>query len=161
MRLFFFITGLIVSIIYISGCNKNSTGFTACTNLPVTSDSAALLHFARMNNITPSLDTTGLYYQILDSGQGASPLPTSKIFVSYTATFLNGTIFDSTTNFTNTGYVLNSLIEGWQIGLSKIKTGGRIKLLIPSALAYCCGGSGTTVPSNTPIFFDVTLYYIQ
>jgi FKBP-type peptidyl-prolyl cis-trans isomerase len=49
------------------------------------------------------------------------------------------------------------VIDGWKIGLPLIKKGGRIKLIIPSALAYSCTGAGTSIPPNTPLYFDVTL----
>jgi FKBP-type peptidyl-prolyl cis-trans isomerase FkpA len=144
---------------YFISCNKSPAvaGYSACTDVPVASDSNALLAFAKSDTITPVKDTSGLYYQIINQGTGISPSDTSTVFVTYTGKLMNGTIFDSTTNAASTGYLVAQLITGWQIGLSKIQTGGRIKLLIPSALAYGCQGSGTIVPPNSPIYFDITL----
>ena len=68
---------------------------------------------------------------------------------------MDGTYFDSTT--TSARYELDSLIKGLQYGLAKIKSGGRIKLLIPSALAYGCQGVSGVVPSNAPLYFDIRL----
>jgi FKBP-type peptidyl-prolyl cis-trans isomerase FkpA len=73
---------------------------------------------------------------------------------------MDSTIFDSTTNPAKTGFTLGGLITGWQMALPKIRTGGRIKMLIPSKYGYGCSGSGPVQP-NTPIFFDVTLVSIQ
>jgi FKBP-type peptidyl-prolyl cis-trans isomerase FkpA len=144
---------------YFISCSKSPAvaGYSSCTNLPVDSDSSALLAFAKSDSITPFRDTSGLYYQIINQGSGMSPSDTSTIFVTYTGKLMNGDIFDSTSNAAGTGFVLENLIFGWQIGLSKIQTGGHIKLLIPSALAYGCMGSGTVIPPNSPVYFDITL----
>jgi hypothetical protein len=66
---------------------------------------------------------------------------------------MNGTTFDSSNNVT---LPLNALIEGFKIGLPLIGIGGRIKLIIPSSLAYGCQGGGS-IPSNSPLYFDITL----
>jgi len=68
--------------------------------------------------------------------------------------FLNGDNFDSTTSPVT--YELDSLVQGLQYGLLKIRAGGRIKLLVPSALAFGCVGKGN-IPPNTPLYFDVSL----
>jgi len=52
---------------------------------------------------------------------------------------------------------LNGLIKGWQYGLPKIKSGGCIKLLIPSALGYSCTGYGSSIPPDAPLYYDVYL----
>jgi len=75
--------------------------------------------------------------------------------VSYGATLMNGTYFDSSA--VSIRLPLDSLIKGWQIGLPKIKAGGQIKLLIPSTLAYGCNGAGNVVPSNSPVYFNIYL----
>ncbi|MCA6452324.1 MAG: FKBP-type peptidyl-prolyl cis-trans isomerase [Chitinophagaceae bacterium] len=77
----------------------------------------------------------------------------------YTGKLLNGTTFDATANPISLS--LSSVIDGWKIGLPLIKKGGRIKLVIPSALAYSCTGAGTSIPPNSPLFFDVTLQDVR
>jgi len=160
MKKLLFATFMAFGLIYLGGCVKSTPGVSSCTGVDVNQDSEALIIFAHRNGITPTRDTTGLYYQIIDTGTGVNPNSFSRIYVTYTATTLDGQIFDSTTQSANTGYLLNGLIPAWQIGLPKIKTGGHIKLLVPSALGYGCSGGGTSVPPNTPLYFDVTLVSI-
>jgi len=152
-----------ITLVVTAGCGKgsDSTGSSSCTDLPVTSDSSALLSFAKTNGITSLQDTIGLYYQIISQGSGATPALGSKVFITYTGTFMDGTIFDSTTNASKTGFVLGDLIRGWQYGLPKIQVGGRIKLLIPSAYAYGCQGYGSAIPPYAPVYFDISLVSIQ
>lgn len=158
-----FIAALLAASFYVVSCGKGTeTTNTICTNTPVTNDSAALVNFAAANNITTTKDASGMYYQIVSAGTGTkSPNGNSLVEVTYKGTLLNGTVFDSTAAGKTASFYLYQLISGWQIGVPKIKAGGRIKLLIPSALAYGCQGAGTTIPSNTPIYFDVTLVSFQ
>ena len=150
------------SIIAVS-CSKSPEYVTSpgCVNTPVSSDSSALLNFATANNIATTKDASGLYYQIITPGTGATATSTSAIEVSYKGTLLNGVVFDSTATNKTATFNLNQLIQGWQIGIPKIKAGGRIKLLVPSALAYGCAGAGSTISSNTPIFFDMILINVK
>lgn len=152
------------SSLYMISCGKSSDSgsATTCTNTPVTADSTALINFASSNSITTTKDPSGLYYQIITPGTGTiTPIGNSLIEVSYKGTLLNGTVFDSTAAGKTASFPLYNLIAGWQIAIPKIKAGGRIKILIPSALAYGCGGAGTAVTPNTPIYFDVTLVSVQ
>ena len=153
--------GLVILIFIVAvSCGKASNS-GACSDVLPTADSSALLSFAKTNGITPVKDTTGLYYQIITQGTGATPSDNSVIFVTYTGARLDGAIFDSTTNASKTGFQLGTLIPGWRIGLPKIQAGGHIKLLIPSAYGYGCQGAGAAIPPNTPIYFDLTLVSVQ
>lgn len=148
-----------VALFYFISCNKSSTpGYFSCTGLSPASDSSTLIAFANANTITPKADTSGLYYQIIQQGSGSTPTGTSKITVTYVGRFMNGNDFDSTTSPVT--FQLDSLITGWQYGLPKIKAGGHIKLLIPSALAFGCSGSGS-IPPNSPLYFDIALLNVQ
>lgn len=146
-------------LIYFISCNKNSSpGYYSCTGPSAAADSSTLLAFANANTITPKADTSGLYYQIIQQGSGSTPTGTSKITVTYVGKFMNGNYFDSTTSPVT--FQLDSLITGWQYGLPKIQAGGHIKLLVPSALAFGCYGSGS-IPPNSPLYFDITLVNVQ
>ncbi|MDQ6814871.1 MAG: FKBP-type peptidyl-prolyl cis-trans isomerase, partial [Bacteroidota bacterium] len=152
MKQFLIFASLIV--ILCIGCSKKEEGCTPVTPL---AEEPQILAYANANGITAVKHTNGIYYQIIDSGTGATPALNSNIYITYTAKLLNGTQFDQSTNADSTGWMLGSLIEGWQIGLPLIKKGGRIKLLIPSSLAYSCNGKGSAIPPNSVLYFDITL----
>jgi len=145
-------------LIYLFSCVKSTAGFNSCTGPAAIDDSTALKTYAQQNGITAVHDTSWLYYQIITQGSGPAPVGTSKITVSYVGKYLNGNLFDST--ISPVTFELDSLIKGWQYGLPKIEAGGHIKLLVPSALAFGCAGSGA-IPSNTPVFFDINLIAVQ
>ncbi|MEQ1678079.1 MAG: FKBP-type peptidyl-prolyl cis-trans isomerase [Chitinophagaceae bacterium] len=137
------------------GCIKE----TGCQPKSVASEEGAILSFAANSSIAGTTHSSGVYYQVVSPGSGATPSATSKIFVTYTGKLLNGTVFDSGTTPAG-GWVLSGLIPGWQIGLPLIQKGGVIKLIIPSSLAYGCQDTGP-IPGNSILYFEITLNDVQ
>ncbi|MDP4261947.1 MAG: FKBP-type peptidyl-prolyl cis-trans isomerase [Bacteroidota bacterium] len=141
-------------------CAKN----TACTPKTAASEAPQIQGYATANNINAVAHSSGLYYEIIDPGTGAMPTINSNIAITYTGMLLNGTVFAQQTSPNNTQadppWPLSALIEGWRIGIPLIKKGGRIKLIIPSSLAYGCTGKGA-IPGNSILFFDITLVDVQ
>ncbi|MBS1949158.1 MAG: FKBP-type peptidyl-prolyl cis-trans isomerase [Bacteroidetes bacterium] len=141
-------------IAYVMSCTKATSGYYSCSGPSAASDSTILLLYATRHGMDAVADTSWLYYQIIDTGTGTNPTGRSKVTFTYVGKFLNDSYFDSTS--APQTFELDSLIEGWQYGLPKIRNGGRIKLLVPSALAFGCRGNGSIQP-NTPLYFDVRL----
>ncbi len=133
-------------------CGKKDTG---CQPVSVTSERAQIMAYCSANSINYQEHTSGLFYEIITPGTGNAPLNTSTVSVVYTGKHFDNTVFDASANPYTT--VLSNFIDGWKIGIPLIKKGGRIKLIIPSALAYSCTGSLPTIKPNEPLFFDVTL----
>lgn len=162
MKKLLLIAAISFGIFNITSCGKtNDNNTVGCTDTPVQKDSTALLNFATANSITPTKDVSGLYYQIITPGTGATAISTSLVEVTYQGTLLNGTVFDATAAGKTATFTLNQLITGWQIAIPKIKAGGRIKMLIPSAYAYGCVGAGSSIPANSPLYFDMTLVSVK
>jgi FKBP-type peptidyl-prolyl cis-trans isomerase FkpA len=139
-----------------ANCSKSKT----CSPKSVSSEAAQMQAFATANGITATAHASGLYYEIVAPGSGATAAATSKVFITYTGKLLDGTTFDQQTNPAATGWPLNQLIEGWRVGLPLIKEGGHIKLIVPSAMAYGCNGYGT-ISGNTILYFDINLVDVQ
>lgn len=55
---------------------------------------------------------------------------------------------------------LSDLIKGWQKGVPGMKPGGIRRLFIPSALGYGPRGSGSSIPPNTDLVFEMKLLRI-
>jgi FKBP-type peptidyl-prolyl cis-trans isomerase FkpA len=142
----------------LTACKKEPQG---CKNVDPKDEEAQLLAYAAQNGFAVTKHTSGIYYQILTQGSGTAPTLYSKIYITYTGKLLTGATFDSQSNPSLTGWQLNQLIEGWKIGLPLIQKGGHIRLLIPSAYAYGCTGAGTSIASNSPLFFDINLIDVQ
>jgi len=151
---------VVVGLICFFGCGKTVPDNPACTNRTPIQDSSLLLKFAATDSMHATMDSSGLFYQIIDSGSSVKPVYTSSITVTYIGKLMSGTIFDSASNTNLKGAQLYNLIPGWQIGLPKIGVGGHIKLLIPSAYGWGCTGYGP-VPPNAPVYFDVKLLAVN
>lgn len=105
---------------------------------------------------------SGLGYEILKPGTGANPKTTDTVTANYKGSMISGEVFDSTFDTGADGkadpvtFELANVIEGWKEGIQKINKGGRIKLYIPSKLAY--GEEGRQgIPPNSALIFEVEL----
>ena len=155
-KIFTIFLSLLILLFANLGCIKD----TACKNKTIESEQGAILAYASSNSITATAHSSGLYFQIISQGTGATPTLNSKIFVTYTGKLTNGTTFDSGTTPAGTGWALGGLIPGWQLGIPLIQKGGQIKLIIPSSLAYGCQGYGS-IPGNSVLYFDISLTDVQ
>ncbi|MEZ8347077.1 FKBP-type peptidyl-prolyl cis-trans isomerase [Vibrio splendidus] len=105
---------------------------------------------------------SGLQYLVLEEGTGTEhPTKNSKVTVHYHGTLIDGTVFDSSVERGEPiSFVLKQVIKGWQEGLTYMVEGQKVRLFIPSQLAYGKGGSGPIPPSST-LIFDVELISIK
>ncbi len=110
------------------------------------------------------LDTTGningVYYKILKEGDGDFVTVNDTLTVNYKGSLISGEIFDETKDKPAT-FPLNRLIKGWQLGLTKCKKGGKIRLIIPSALAYSIRARAEKIPPNSILLFDIEVLDIK
>ncbi len=151
------LSSLVMVALLVSGCSKGTSG---CKPVPVDDERSVLVAFNTSRGLNAVRHSSGFYYEIEVPGSTNKPGQLSQVYVRYKGTFLDGTVFDSQTNPGLTGFQLSSLIEGWKIGIPLIGKGGKIKLIIPSALAYGCQGeSRGAVPilPNTPLYFEIEL----
>jgi FKBP-type peptidyl-prolyl cis-trans isomerase FkpA len=138
-------------------CSKEKN--SSCSPVPVENEDATMLQYISSKNINAIKDSTGLYYEVISEGTGARPTQNSRIAVKYAGYLTSGTKFDESNTppaSPANWWPLGGLIRGWQIGLPKIKKGGKIKLIIPSSMGYGCEALGS-IPANSILVFDVEL----
>ena len=105
---------------------------------------------------------TGLQYLILTPGEGRSPKASDTVKVNYRGTLLDGTEFDSSYKRNEPiEFPLSGVIRGWTEGLQLCKEGGKIKLFIPSNLAYGPRGAGGDIGPDETLIFEVELLKIR
>ena len=105
---------------------------------------------------------TGLVYEILKEGKGKYPKATDTVEVHYHGTLTNGEVFDSSVvRNKKIKFPLNRVIKGWTEGLQLVKEGGKIKLTIPSDLAYGSAGSPPKIPGGATLVFEVELFKVN
>jgi len=148
----------VVSFLFF-GCLKSSNSTPACTDVNPAEEANTIRTFCVSKGIDYTVDSSGIYYQVIDPGTMPTPTSSSLITTTYIGQFLTGGVLDSNLH----GYTvnLNQLIPAWQIGLQKIGKGGHIKMVAPSSLCYGCYGVPSRVPANSILYFDITLLDVK
>jgi FKBP-type peptidyl-prolyl cis-trans isomerase len=152
---------IILGIALFSACNKsdnNDPQSTACTfqaqykNDSSATQRAQMIAFCNNNGITYTVHPSGILYQIITPGDTAKPNLCNSLTMTYTGKLMTGIQFDKGT----ITYALKDLIVGWQIAVPLIGKGGKIKMVIPSSLAYGPNANGS-IPANSPLYFEMSI----
>ena len=105
------------------------------------------------NNVTAEADTSGLRYLIFEKGSDFKPQLVDSIQVNYSLFLLNG---DSIFTKSQNTFLLDKLIRAWRIALPLVGESAKLKLFVPSGLAYGNYRTGP-IPANSNLIFDIEL----
>jgi|GEM_PF-2168430 len=107
-------------------------------------------------------ESTELLFQDLEVGSGPEAEAGDKLFVHYSGTLTDGSVFDSSYEGAPFSFVLGrgEVIVGWDEGLLGMKKGGSRLLVIPPSLGY---GEYqiSIIPPNSTLIFEVNLLEIE
>ncbi|MFO0821271.1 MAG: FKBP-type peptidyl-prolyl cis-trans isomerase [Pirellulales bacterium] len=120
--------------------------------------------FLATNKKKQGITTTesGLQYQVLKSGKGASPKATDQVRTHYHGTLIDGKVFDSSVDRGEpVTFPVNGVIKGWTEALQLMKVGDKWKVFVPSALAYGERGAGADIGPNAVLVFEIELLGIE
>jgi FKBP-type peptidyl-prolyl cis-trans isomerase FkpA len=139
------LTGLLLVGLALGGCSSDPT-------FPPVFDPSLGIDLATMTKTA-----SGLYYQDLVVGEGATAVAGDHVNVAYTGWLSSGAQFDSGTY----DFVLGrrEAIDGFDEGVTGMKVGGKRKLVLPPELGYGKNGSGP-IPGNATLVFEVELLEI-
>jgi len=138
---------VVVVALGVSGCSKSSPTSPSQVNVPF-----------------------GI--QELTVGTGAEATTGRVVTVNYTlwlydaaGTNNKGSLVDSSLAPGRTPYVFtigtNSTIAGFSQGTMGMKVGGLRRVTVPPNLAYGSQGSGSTIPPNATLIFEIELLAVQ
>ncbi len=101
---------------------------------------------------------SGLQYEVLQSGDGATPTASSTVRTHYHGTLTNGDVFDSSVARGEPAeFPVNGVIPGWTEALQLMTVGTKWRLFVPPHLAYGERGAGGKIGPNATLIFDVEL----
>ena len=152
---------ILVGIALFSACSKSDNNDPQSTACNITAnyknDSSAtqrtqMIAFCNNNGITYTIHPSGILYQITTPGDTTKPDLCTSLTMTYTGKLMTGIQFDKGT----ITYPLKDLIVGWQIAVPLIGKGGKIKMVIPSSLAYGPNANGS-IPANSPLYFEMSI----
>lgn len=105
---------------------------------------------------------SGLQYKVITEGAGEKPGLQSTVKTHYKGTLLDGTEFDSSYKRNEPAvFPVSGVIPGWTEALQLMPVGSKWELYIPSELAYGPRGSGSSIPPNSVLIFEIELLEIQ
>jgi FKBP-type peptidyl-prolyl cis-trans isomerase FkpA len=123
---------------------------------------AALLAACATAPRAPVTTPSGLVYQSLREGTGASPGATDIVRVHYRGTLADGREFDSSyARKEPAEFPLNRVIKCWTEGVQMMKPGGKARLTCPPQIAYGEKGAGGVIPPNATLMFEVELLDVK
>jgi FKBP-type peptidyl-prolyl cis-trans isomerase len=135
------------------------------TTPPTVQPSTKTLAGKPLNGFTPVTKVDSLQKIDLQAGNGKEATKDSTVVVAYTgAVASSGIVFQSSED--NGGQPLTTkldqVIKGWTEGVPGMKVGGKRRLLIPADLAYGANPpTGSNIPANADLVFDITLLQVQ
>ena len=101
---------------------------------------------------------SGLQYEVLTEGKGKKPAATDRVQCHYHGTLINGEVFDSSIERGEPAvFGVSQVIPGWVEALQLMPEGSKLRLFIPSDLAYGENGAGGKIAPNSTLIFDVEL----
>jgi FKBP-type peptidyl-prolyl cis-trans isomerase len=161
---------VIVQLVSTNNTNKATAAATAAaakatttTTKGKTVDNSTKLEGTQLANFTPTTSIPSLQEIDTTVGTGATVKAGDTVTVDYTgAVAATGKIFQSSLDSGQpVSFPLSNVITGWQQGIPGMKVGGTRRLLIPANLAYGANPpSGSGIPANANLVFDVTLHKI-
>jgi FKBP-type peptidyl-prolyl cis-trans isomerase len=120
--------------------------------------------FMKENAKKEGVKTTasGLQYEVLTKGQGATPTVDDKVTVNYRGTLVDGTEFDSSYKRGEpVSFPVSGVIAGWTEALQLMQEGDKFRLVIPSDLAYGERGAGQLIGPGSTLVFEVELIKVE
>ena len=104
---------------------------------------------------------SGLQYEVLVEGTGATPGPADTVSAHYHGTFEDGRVFDSSVERGEPiDLPVNGVIAGWQEALQMMKEGDKWRLVGPPELGYGAADVGP-IPGNSILVFEGELIKVR
>lgn len=120
--------------------------------------------FLTANAAREEVSTTesGLQYEVLEAGSGASPGPQATVVTHYHGTLVDGTVFDSSVDRGEPAeFGVHQVIPAWTEALQMMSVGDKWRIACPPKLAYGDQGAGDDIPPNTALVFEIHLIDIK
>ena len=105
---------------------------------------------------------SGLQYEVLREGDGPSPVSGQRVTIHYRGTLPDGSEFDSShSRGAPSTFNVDGVVDGFSEALKLMKVGGRMRVVIPSDLAYGLDGQAPLIGPNQVLVFEIELLGVE
>ena len=150
-------------LLLVISCTIDVSSITRTKQEQLDLDLTRIQGYINENNLEGFSSTEkGLYYKLVEDGNSLFPVNGDTLSVEYVGELLDGSEFDRSNTDQPFEFVLGQglVIEGWEIGLTKIDEGGSGILIIPSGLGYGASANNS-IPENSVLVFRIDLLDIR
>lgn len=129
------------------------TSIVACQKESIPEEDQINSYISSKNLTVTDKTTSGLRYILTKANPSGAALKVGQtINVNYTGSLISGKTFDSG----NFSFVLGGgrVIEGFDIGIAKMRVGEKAILIFPSTLGYGSQSVGS-IPANSSLVFEI------
>lgn len=133
---------------------------------------ASYLETAEIDSLYRIHDPSGVVIIVQEEGTGSRPNRGNVIYTNYVGSLMSdGSVFDTNIesvaiendlhkegdkyNLLSFQLITGSVITGWHIGFSRLRSGAKAKLIIPSPYGYRDKEDLPNIPANSVLIFDV------
>ncbi|PIY08045.1 MAG: peptidylprolyl isomerase [Flexibacter sp. CG_4_10_14_3_um_filter_32_15] len=165
MKLSKYIFLFFLTFILFSSCNNNEPAPLIDADIQAEREDQIIQQYLTENNLTAQKTDLGIYYIVLEEGEGATtPNEGAFVVVNYVGKVLYGRQFDSSyeTNKPLTFVIgSGSVVVGFEEAVKQMKLNEKTRFFIPSRYAY--GASGITsggreiIPPFATLIFEIKL----
>ncbi|PZX54703.1 FKBP-type peptidyl-prolyl cis-trans isomerase FkpA [Algoriphagus ratkowskyi] len=172
------IFSLLILVIAFSSCdtkNPYDTGPAYDIEGNLAKDSlliAAYLKTAEIDSLYRIYDPSGVVIIVQKEGSGSRPITGNAVFTRYIGSLMSdGSVFDTNIQqvaIDNGLFVegkkydllsfslgAGTVIQGWDIGFRRLRSGSKAQLIIPSTYAYRDAANNDRIPANSILIFEV------
>ena len=114
--------------------------------------------YIETNKLNFEKSNSGLYYSIVNKGDGNQILYNDIVSFTYKANLLDGTVVDERKEPVT--FKVSQLIAAWKEVLLMMKNNGKAHLIAPPQLAYGSHALGD-IPANSTLEFELTVTNIE
>lgn len=114
--------------------------------------------YIKKNNLEMEKSETGLYYSIINEGEGEPIKYNDIVSFKYTGKLLTGEVFDKSAGAIE--LKVSALIGAWKEIMTILKPGGKATLIAPPQLGY--GDKDLEkIPANSCLYFEIEVLSVK
>jgi FKBP-type peptidyl-prolyl cis-trans isomerase len=165
------IANIILVFFVFTSCNRSKQNYTnkptndnqekliEVNRVLVKKDRQKIIGFIKRKGWNMSESDVGLWYEILDSGDGDSAKTGMVANFEYKISLLDGTVcYDSHTDGRKSFLIGKGNVEtGLEYGILYLREGSKARFIFPPYLAHGLPGDGERIPARAILIYEVEL----